>query len=119
MSIINNQDAEFVNLATWNNIGKDHHWSPIAEPATGWKQGDYVWSHAGYAELNKYFITWWKTGTKPAIGNDTVFYFHRNQFKNAPDTGCTKGTSDTAEDKVYTTTMLTDRNADGGQRGQR
>jgi len=106
MSIINNQTARWVNLVTWNDKGEDTHWTPHPNPSTALKIK--IYSHAGYVELNKYYIQWWKTGQQPTIENDKIFYFYRTQFQDAvPLTeNCPFNCNDTLPDKIYVTTML-------------
>jgi glucan endo-1,3-alpha-glucosidase len=106
MSIINNQDARWVNLVTWNDLGEDSHWSPHPEPTSQWGM---VHSHAGYAELNKYYIKWWKSGHPPVIEKDKLFYFYRTQFQDAKPLkeSCPHDCNYSIPDKVYITTMLT------------
>jgi len=106
MSIINKQDARWVNLVTWNDMGEDTYWSPYPDP--GLSPRRTVYSHAGYAELNKYYIKWWKTGQKPAIEKDKIFYFYRTQFYDAVPLieTCTFNCSKPLPDKIYVTTML-------------
>ena len=109
MSIINNQEARWVNLVTWNDMGEDHHWSPHPEPNRS-PSGGMVHSHAGYAELNKYYIQWWKSGRQPSIEGDKLFYFYRNQFQDAKplkESSCPHDCDFYIPDKVYVTTMLT------------
>ncbi len=108
MSIINNQTANWVNLVTWNDLGEDSHWSPHPNPNRSTERGP-VWTHAGYAELNKYYIQWWKSGRQPPIERDKLFYFYRNQFQDATPlkASCPHECSRRIPDKVYVTTMLT------------
>ena len=108
MSIINNQTAQWVNLVTWNDMGEDSHWSPHPNPNRLTHEGP-VWTHAGYAELNKYYIQWWKSGQQPPINRDKLFYFYRNQFQDATPLkeSCPHECIRHIPDKVYVTTMLT------------
>ncbi len=108
MSIINNQTANWVNLVTWNDLGEDSHWSPHPNPNRSTQEGP-VWTHAGYAELNKYYIQWWKSGQQPPIDSDKLFYFYRNQFQDAIplNASCPQECNRHIPDKVYVTTMLT------------
>jgi glucan endo-1,3-alpha-glucosidase len=107
MSIINNQTARWVDLVTWNDMGEDSHWSPHPNPNHSANQGP-VWCHAGYAELNKYYIQWWKSGQQPTIEKDKLFYFYRNQFQDATPLkeSCPQVCPRQIPDKVYITTML-------------
>jgi glucan endo-1,3-alpha-glucosidase len=117
MSIINNQTARWVNLVTWNDSGEDSYWSPNPTPSSAPRRS--IYSHAGYAELNKYYIQWWKTGQQPTIEKDKIFYFYRTQLHDAVPLieTCTfncndrtpdkiNATTHTIPDKVYVTTML-------------
>jgi len=107
ISIINNQTVRWVNLVTWNDLGEDSHWSPNSNPSSAPRRS--VYSHVGYAELNKYYIQWWKTGKQPIIENDKIFYFYRTQFHDAVPLkeNCEFNCTDTLPDKIYVTTMLT------------
>ena len=99
-------DAFQVNLVTWNDMGEDSHWSPHPEPNRRW---GIVHSHAGYAELNKYYIQWWKSGRQPSIEQDKLFYFYRNQFHDARplEESCPHDCGYHIPDLVYVTTKLT------------
>ena len=106
MSIINNQTARWVNLITWNDMGEDSHWSPHPDPGPSPKRR--VYSHAGYAELNKYYIQWWKIGQQPPIEKDKIFYFYRTQFYDAVPLieTCIFNCIKPLPNKIYVTTML-------------
>ena len=111
MSVINSQKAtKWVNLVTWNDTGEDSHWSPHPRPQ--FRNMDMIWPHAGHAELNKYYIKWWKTGQQPEIEEDKLFYFYRNQFHDAQALNpedYNNGNFVVAKqltDKIYVTTML-------------
>jgi len=102
LSVINNQEAQWVNLVTWNDMGEDSHWNPHPNPPNR-----HVWSHVGHAELNKHYIQWWKSGRQPAIEKDKLFYFYRNQFHDALGRERTFESVKKVADLVYVTTMLT------------
>ena len=113
MTVINShKSTKWVNLVTWNDMGEDSHWSPHPLPNRN-QGGGQVWTHAGHAELNKYYIQWWKTGQPPAIEEDKLFYFYKNQFHDAQALnpgGFENGNFVPARqlaDKIYVTTMLT------------
>ncbi len=63
--------AEAVQLITWNDYAESTETSPSSN--TGWALFD----------LNAYYINWFKTGTKPRVVRDVVYYFHRTQSVNA------------------------------------
>jgi hypothetical protein len=63
-------NAEWVSLTTWNDYTES--WmSPSRE--------------RGFAvvDLAAYYVTWHKTGQKPAIVRDALYYFHRKQRTDA------------------------------------
>ncbi|HEY3376749.1 MAG TPA: endo-1,3-alpha-glucanase family glycosylhydrolase, partial [Armatimonadota bacterium] len=121
-SIIETQ-PDFVEIVTWNdfcesylcpveNLGKLQ--SFLARPNRP--------SHAGYLELSKYFIQWYKTGEQPKITKDGLFYVYRPYPKAAIITPAkavdgTTGVQDPGKpvtdfaanlpDSLYLTTMLT------------
>jgi hypothetical protein len=74
--------------------------------------------HLGYYELLKYYISWFKSGHRPAIVKDSIFFFHRTHPNNAVATsdqasGCSMGPIPTrqkwgnVQDRIYITTALT------------
>ncbi|MEX0981495.1 MAG: endo-1,3-alpha-glucanase family glycosylhydrolase [Bacteroidales bacterium] len=111
-SIIENQDARWINLVTWNDMGEDTHWSPnpYSHLCPNKPTLAPMYSHAGFAELNKYYIQWWKSYEKPEIEKDKLFFFHRNQFGDAIPLkeSCPMECSLKRPDWAYVTTMLPD-----------
>ena len=86
-SIIENQ-PDWVNLVTWSDFGESTYWSPVMDPeesqyGEGFLATPHRYCHAGYLELSKYYITWYKTGRQPQISNDSLYYFYRTHPKNA------------------------------------
>jgi glucan endo-1,3-alpha-glucosidase len=77
-SIIANQ-PDWVEIVTWNDFNESSYISPVNNP----EQYENVlaplhrYCHAGYLELSKRFIAWYKTGVPPATNNDALFYFYR------------------------------------------
>jgi hypothetical protein len=64
-------NADWISLTTWNDYTES--WlSPSRE--------------RGYAavDLGAYYVTWFKTGSAPAIVRDALYYFHRSQRSDAP-----------------------------------
>ena len=128
-SIITVQKPQWVYISTWNDFTESYI-SPVdtddpdilpVNPAFGDNTRPLLKQHAGYAQLMKYFIAWYKTGTPPATTTDTLFYFYRTHPKNlvASDepndirTHGTYGTStnddgshDNILDVIYVTTIL-------------
>lgn len=83
-AVITNQ-PDWVEIVTWNDFNESTYVSPVDDPGRyfGELATPYRYSHAGYLELSKRFITWYKTGNEPAIGQDALYYFYRTHPKNA------------------------------------
>jgi hypothetical protein len=98
-------DADWIAMITWNDYTES--WvSPSKE--------------RGYAvtDVASYYIDWFKTGVKPAITQDALYYFHRSQRTDAPVTVSPTGRDgspvtmyvpygDTATDQVELVAFLT------------
>jgi hypothetical protein len=68
-------NADWATMITWNDYSESTHVSPSAE------------TQYAFPDLAAYYVTWFKTGKKPTITRDVLYYFHRTQFVNAqPDT---------------------------------
>ena len=67
--------GRYLCLATWNDYGEGHAWSPATE--TGY----------AYADLARYYLSWWKGGAAPAIERDVLYWFYRIERTDAPGTG--------------------------------
>ena len=112
-AIIQNQ-PDWVNLVTWNDFNESTYCSPVINPeqyGEGFLATPHRYSHAGYLELSKYFINWFKTGQQPPIKQNALFYFYRTHPKNAvaSDTNDIPVTwwNGTVQDIIYTTVFLT------------
>jgi glucan endo-1,3-alpha-glucosidase len=114
MWIVTNQPA-WVELTTWNDFNESTYSSPIINPAQfeSELQTPFRYSHAGYLELSKYYITWYKTGRQPPIDLDSLYCFYRTHSTNAvaSDTNDTPvilfSNNGEVQDVVYTTAFLT------------
>lgn len=111
-SIITNQ-PDWVEIVTWNDFNESTYVSPVGDP------GQYFsgvatprrYCHAGFLELSKRYISWYKTGQPPGIDSDALYYFYRTHPLNAaasltndpPVTWLLGNVRDT----VYATTLLT------------
>jgi glucan endo-1,3-alpha-glucosidase len=112
--IITNQPA-WVELTTWNDFNESTYSSPINNPAQyeSELQTPFRYCHAGYLELSKYYITWYKTGRQPPIDRDALDCFYRTHSTNAvaSDTNDTPvvlfSNNGNVQDVIYTTTFLT------------
>lgn len=81
-SIIDVQKPEWVELVTWNDWDESTYFSPMQNVPdytqhVTHKEQNFYKSHAGFAQLNKYFIKWYKGGTQPPIKKDRLFFFYR------------------------------------------
>lgn len=110
-SIIESQ-PEWVEIVTWSDFQESSYISPIVNPGQYFSQllTPPRNCHAGYLELTKYFIQWYKQGQPPAIERDGLFYCYRVHPKDAKPT--TEDRPVTAfygpvEDVLYVTTLLT------------
>jgi hypothetical protein len=119
LDLINNVKPSFVLLATWNDYSENYmgpasQANLITNNLSSWGiTGDYLFSHAGFTELNKYFIQWYKTGTQP-IWPDAMYVFYRNAATSVVASGAAAGTTinwngggTTTLDDLYITTILT------------
>lgn len=80
-SIIDVQKPEWVMMVTWNDFNESYiepiddykkYRNGTADAPLGWYK-----PQAGMDELNRYYIEWYKTGVKPAITADSIFYSYR------------------------------------------
>ena len=104
---------DWVNLVTWNDFNESTYSSPVDNPGQYFSQltTPYRYCHAGYLELSKHYIAWYKTGQEPPINKDALFYFYRTHSTNA----VASNTNDipvtwwfgNIQDTIYTTVFLT------------
>lgn len=79
-SVIQVQKPQWVIMVTWNDFAEsyivpidDHRkYCNDTQAPLGWYK-----PQAGMDELNRYYIQWYKTGRKPAIASDSLFYAYR------------------------------------------
>lgn len=57
--------ADWAHLVTWNDIGEHSHMYP--NTAGQW----------AFYDLNAYYIAWFKTGHRPQVTSDAIYYSHR------------------------------------------
>lgn len=105
-------DPNWVEIVTWNDFNESSYVSPVENPGRYFAEllTPPRHCHAGYLELSKYFITWYKTGRQPPINRDALFYFYRPHPKDATATRDDRPvTSRLGEvtDTLYLTTLLT------------
>ena len=122
-SIITNQ-PDWVEIVTWNDFNESTYIVPVKDPGTYFAemQAPVRYCHAGYLELSKPFISWYKSGTNPAVSSDAVYYFYRTHPKAAiaantndiPVTGLYGEVRDTFYATVYLTAPANLEVASGG-----
>jgi glucan endo-1,3-alpha-glucosidase len=105
------QQPDWIEISTWNDFNESTYVSPVDNP------GNYTpnlaspqrYSHAGFLELSKHYIAWYKNGQEPPITQDGVFYFYRIHSTNAVATNDIPVTvfKGNVQDVIYATTSLT------------
>jgi glucan endo-1,3-alpha-glucosidase len=72
--------ATWVQIVTWNDWAESTYVAPIGGTGRAHiyddRFGDLL-SHTGYLDASRYYIEWFKSGSKPAIMQDRLFYFYR------------------------------------------
>jgi glucan endo-1,3-alpha-glucosidase len=112
MWIITNQ-PDWVEISTWNDFNESTYSLAVTNPAQyeSELQIPCRYSHAGYLELSKHYIAWYKTGQEPPINQDALFFFYRTHSTNlvALDTNDIPVTAfnGDVQDVIYTTVFLT------------
>jgi glucan endo-1,3-alpha-glucosidase len=103
---------DWVEIVTWNDFNESTYVSPAINPGQ-YPQSASISSprrntHAGYLELSKYYITWYKSGSQPAIDRDALFYFYRIQPRDLMITNDIPVTwiAQYVQDELFLTTML-------------
>jgi len=115
LSVISTQKPEWVIMLTWNDYNESY-----IEPVDDYKkypngtsQAPLGWykPQAGLGELNRYYIQWYKTGVRPTITADSIFYAYRTssaQLIAALDPRPPVRTGNgAAQDTIFVTTALT------------
>lgn len=115
-SVLNVQSPEWVMLLTWNDYNESYI-EPVDDykkyrngTASGAPLGWYQ-PMTGLAELNRYYIQWYKTGVRPTITRDALFYCYRTSSRNliaeADKRPPVRFGNPPATDDIYLTTALT------------
>ena len=80
-------NPDIIEVLTWNDFGESHYLRPL--PSTVESAPDYIiysdgmqnyvqnFNHNPWRIMAKYYIAWWKNGSKPAITQDQVVYWYR------------------------------------------
>jgi glucan endo-1,3-alpha-glucosidase len=116
MSAIN-VNADWVELVTWNDWGESTYMAQFGPPASvslGWGGAGKLLDHTAYLKASQYFIKWFKSGKKPDVVTDELFYFYRlhpaalNSTVTPRDVIPTKRpkNADSLKDEIYVTAFL-------------
>ena len=73
-------DVDWVQIVTWNDWAESTYVAPIGSTSGALVYNErfgILLNHTGYLDASRYFIDWFKSGVKPAIERDEVFYFYR------------------------------------------
>lgn len=104
-SIITVQDPEWVEIVTWNDLNESYLIAPSDDP------GNFYKPHLAFVALDKYYIRWFKSGARPRIVKDALFYFYRTHGKNlvaaADPLGPVTRMYGDVKDVLYVTVALT------------
>lgn len=107
-SIIETQ-PEWVEIVTWNDFGEASYVCPIADftKTLSFLEPPPRPCHAGYLELSRYFIEWYKTGQQPAVRQEGLFFFYRTHPKDSVVGGDApvEVREGAVEDVLYVTTL--------------
>jgi len=72
-------------VTIWNDIGEDNCFSPNPNPTRDRKAPEIeVWTHRGFYEYCKRYITWFKNHSEPPITKDMIFWAYRQHPKDLP-----------------------------------
>ncbi|KAI5888703.1 glycoside hydrolase family 71 protein [Schizophyllum commune H4-8] len=102
---------DIVEIVTWNDFGESHYICDINYNVDMGDAINYVRgiNHSAWRTVAKYYIAWYKTGSKPTLTEDTVVYWYRTHPKGV---SCSGGApvrmSSYPEDAIFALAMLAD-----------
>ncbi len=110
------QQPDWAEIVTWNDFNESYV-CPVAAPnsSDSGRSPKTVppypksrSSHAGYLELSRYYIQWYKLGKQSPL-KDALFYFYRLHPKDAvaKEDRPVKALAGPVQDVLYVTTMMT------------
>jgi len=73
-------DANWVEILTWNDWGECSYIAPFGEPTfTNLYRGHWgaVMPHIGFCKATRYYADWFKTGKPPTLEEETICYTYR------------------------------------------
>lgn len=94
-----------VEIVTWNDWFESSYVAPNLPGLGDAASTVSAFPHAAFLELGSYYIDWYKSGSQPGIGSNSMYMFYVTQSKNAGSDCRLKGSLD---DKLYVVTMLTE-----------
>jgi len=110
--------AAWVQIVTWNDWAESTYVAPIGGTGRAHvyddRFGDLL-SHTGYLDASQYYIKWFKSGSKPAITRDRLFYFYRlnplgrdhQRWPDAHDASTPPRTSEPLSSQIHVSVFLT------------
>ena len=103
---------QWVEIVTWNDFNESTYVCPVENPERYFAElkEPHRHSHAGYLELSKHFIAWYKEGKQPAMSRDGLFFFYRTHPAEAIASGTDQPVTlrhGRVEDVIHLTTLLT------------
>ncbi|KAL1688607.1 glycoside hydrolase family 71 protein [Schizophyllum commune] len=102
---------DIVEIVTWNDFGESHYICDINYNVDMGDAINYVRGidHSAWRTVAKYYIAWYKTGSKPTLTEDTVVYWYRTHPKGV---SCFGGApvrmASYPEDAIFALAMLAD-----------
>ncbi|RUS15998.1 glycoside hydrolase [Endogone sp. FLAS-F59071] len=101
---------DFVEMVTWNGNESTY----LAPPDSPVIQQFYPWatlSHSAFLDLSSYYHQAFKTGKRPKIIRDKLYYYYRTHSKNAIPSNDTLGVpvgGAQEDDDIYVVSMLSE-----------
>jgi glucan endo-1,3-alpha-glucosidase len=102
-------DSDWIEITTWNDFSESSYVAPFGHPHKGnvWKgHWGEILDHSGFLGASRYYIDWFKTGQKPEILSDQVFYFYRLHPKTIAGKRGRPRNADQLQDQIYVTAFL-------------
>lgn len=102
-------DSDWIEITTWNDFSESSYVAPFGHPHKGnvWKgHWGEILDHSGFLDASRYYIDWYKTGQKPEIRSDQVFYFYRLHPKTIAGKRGRPRNADQLQDQIYVTAFL-------------
>jgi len=113
----------WVEIVTWNDYNEDSHLMPFHWDAKPLGGRQYFSHDEAFLDATLYYSTWFKTGVRPAIPQDKLYFAYRNRSKDLTavwnareqkwddltrDGKVVDQIHDDVNDRVYVTAFLTE-----------